>query len=84
MGRREVVTAVMTDVYGSPELYSSLPWFPGGARPSKVLLVEVKLGLAGIDVGVLGALLCQDFAQSLGAAQERSHHRPEDISTTLS
>lgn len=63
-------------------------WEPGkaagGARPSKVLLVKVKLGLAGIHVGVFGTLLRQDFAQSFGAAQERSHHRPEDARTTLS
>lgn len=71
------MTALLAGVYGSPELGSGLP-------RSKVLLVKVKLGLAGIHVGVFGALLRQDFAQSFGAAQERSHHRPEDTRTTLS
>lgn len=61
-----------------------LQFSSGGAQLSKVLLVEVKLGLAGIDVRVFDALLRQDFAQSLRATQERSHHRPEDISRTLS
>lgn len=56
---------------------------PGGVWLSKVLLVEVKLGLARIHVGVLGTLLGQDFAESFGAAQEGSHHRPENIRRTL-
>lgn len=49
---------------------------------SEVFFVEVEFGFSRIHVWVFGALLQQDFCQSFRAAQEGSHHRPENKNTT--